>query len=188
MLATLLASEDALRILLLIGVGGGLLALGRWSSRLAPPPVDAPTPDNKDLLTLADDEGTPKVWPPSAEEVAAGLPYDPRLGKLRIVKIFFDRADVSPGPEDPEVFADELHVELYDPDSSHYWWQSWFVATPGGLAKVLHDKGWRYLHAPQMLVLPRYDLEEIRRAVVSRIMADHDYYKGLEDKQEEEAL
>ena len=131
------------------------------------------------------EESKRKVWPPSAEEVAASLPFDPALGRLQIRKFFFDKTDVTPGPEDPDVFAEELHIELYDCDSGHAWWQSYFVATPQGLAKILRDKHWRYLHAPQILVFSDYDLEEIRRAVVSRIVADQVLFKDRNEGEEE---
>jgi hypothetical protein len=78
-----------------------------------------------------------------------------------------------------------LLLELYDPDSDHAWWQSYFVATPQGLSKILREKSWRYLHAAEILVFPRYDLEEIRRAVVTRIVADNEYFKGTEKADEE---
>ena len=186
LLATL--PVDGLKFLLLVLVGVGLLALGRWSSRRGPTgsrdsPGNTPTPDTVELLPV--EESTPKVWPPSAEEVAASLPFDPALGNLRIRKFYFKKADAIPGPDDPEVFADELNIELYDPDSGHAWWQSYFVATPQGLAKLLREKSWRYLHAPDILVFPRYNLDEIRRAVVSRILADHEYFKGKEQGEEE---
>ena len=96
--------------------------------------------------------------------------------------------DAIPGPDDPDVFADELQVQLYDPDSDHGWWQSYFVATPQGLSGILREKSWRYLYAPEMIVVPRYDLEEIRRAVVVRIMADHEFFKDKKQEAEEEAL
>ena len=177
---------ESLKFLLLVVVGGGLLALGRWSSRLGEThagdsPDNVAAPDVADLLP----ESIPKLWPPSAEEVAASLPYDPSLGGIRIKKFFFEKEDAIPGPADREVFADELHVELYDPDTGHSWWQSYFVATPQGLVKILRDRSWRYLHAPDVLIFPQYDLEEIRRAVVSRIMADHDYFKGKQHTEEE---
>lgn len=178
---------DLLKLLLLIVFGGGLLFLGRFSSRLGPSrqdsPLDIPTPDVAGLVPLGASGAS--GWSPSAEEVAASLPYDPALGNLRIRKLYFDKADAIPGPDDPEVFADELHVELYDPESGHAWWQSYFVATPQGLAKILREKSWRYLHAPQVLIFPRYNLEELRRAVVSRIVADHDYFKGQQQEEEE---
>ena len=186
--ATVAVRLDGLKLLLLVVVGGGLMVLGRWSSRLGgnrsgDSPADVPTPDAQDLTP--DKGSSPRVWPPSAEEVAASLPFDPELGNLRIRKFFFKKTDVAPGPDDPEAFADELNVELYDPDSNHAWWQSFFVATPQGLAKKLREKSWRYLYAPEILVLPRYNLEEIRRAVVSRIMADHEYFKGKRQEEEE---
>lgn len=188
LLATLPVPVDGLKFLLLVLVGGGLLALGRWSSRLGPTvsgdaPRITPTPDNTEL---SPGEGSnPKVWPPSAEEVAASLPFDPALGNIRVRKFYFKQADAIPGPDDPEVFADELNVELYDPDSGHAWWQSYFVATPQGLAKHLREKSWRYLYAPEILVFPRYNLEEIRRAVVSRISADNELFKGKQQADEE---
>ena len=80
-----------------------------------------------------------------------------------------------------------MHVQLYDPDSGHSWWQSYFVATPRGLEKTLREKSWKYLYAPEILVIPRYDLEEVRRAVVSRIVADQEYFKDKQ-KTEEETL
>jgi len=188
LLAASVAAQDALKLLLMIIIGGGLLSLGRWSSRLGSSqigdaPADEPTPDLGGLMPQIG--GQPKVWPPSAEEVAASLPFDPSLGKIRIRKFYFDQSDVAPGPADPEVFADDLHIELYDPDSNHAWWQSYFVATPLGLARLLREKSWRYVHAPDILVFPRYNLEEIRRAIVSRIMAQHDYYKGMKQEEEE---
>lgn len=180
--------QDAVKLLLLVVIGGGLLALGRWSSRLGGTrspdgPANIPTPDPRDLVR--DTASSPKMWPPSAEEVAGSLPFDPLLGKIRIRKLYFDKTDVIPGPEDPEVFAEELHIELYNPESGHSWWQSYFVATPQGLAKILRERNWRYLHAPGILVFPRYDLEEIRRAVVSRIVAEHDYFRDNEQPEEE---
>ncbi|MBZ5683988.1 MAG: hypothetical protein LAP86_03045 [Acidobacteriia bacterium] len=186
--ATLAIPIDGLKFLLLVFVGGGLLALGRRSSRLGPTPSgDAPgntlTPDAAELLP--GEVSNPTVWPPSTEEVAASLPFDPALGNLRIREFYFKKADAIPGPDDPEVFADELNIELYDPDSGHAWWQSYFVATPQGLARLLREKSWRYLHAPEILVFPRYNLEEIRRAVVSRIRADHEFFKGKEQADEE---
>jgi hypothetical protein len=188
--AVLYAATDDLKLVLFVLVAIGLLMLGRWSSRLGPTytgdsPANQPTPDSEDLLPDAGEDDS-HSQPASAEETAASLPFDPSLGELRITKFFFKATEAAPGPPDPEVFADELQIELYDPDSGHTWWQSYFVATPKGLAKILKDKSWRYLHAPQILVLPRYDLEEIRRAAVSRIKIDHDYFKGRETEDAEE--
>jgi hypothetical protein len=179
------ASEDTLKLLLLVAAVGGLLALSRWSSRLGGASRGS-LPGAPDPSELSPGGGSSaKVWPPSAEEVAASLPFDPALGNIRIRKFYFNKVDAIPGPDDPEVFADELNIELYDPDSGHAWWQSFFVATPQGLAKHLREKSWRYLYAPEILVFPRYNLEEIRRAVVSRISADNELFKGKQQAEEE---
>ena len=191
MLASLpTVAGDALRLLLLIAIGGGLLALGRWSSRLGVKPLpDSPPNEPLPEVREAEPDGrTPRVWPPSAEEIAASFPFDPLLDKIRITKFFFKKADAIPGPADADAFADELYVQLYDPDADHGWWQSYFVATPQGLSRILREKAWKYLYAPEMIVVPRYDLEEIRRAVVVRIMADHEFFKDKTDVEEEEAL
>jgi hypothetical protein len=186
--STATTADDLLRLLVLVVIGGGLVALGRWSSRLgAAPrpdsPADVPTPDVKELQPSL--KPAPRVWPPGAEEVAASFPFDPLLGKIQIKKFFFEKVDAIPAPDAPDVFADELHVQLYDPDTDHGWWQSYFVATPQGLSGILRQKSWKYLYAPEMIVVPRYDLEEIRRAVVVRIRADHEFFKDKKEPEEE---
>jgi hypothetical protein len=125
LLLALLASpsvEDVAKIFLLVGVGAGLLSLGRWSSGLGGSsfrdhPAETPTPDVNTFLESGKD--VPRVCGPGAEEIAASFPTDPTLGKLVITKFFFEKADAIPGPADPNVFADELHVELFDRDSGH---------------------------------------------------------------------
>jgi hypothetical protein len=185
--AVAILNDDLLKILLMAGVGIGLLALGRWSSRLGAAtqdhPANLPMPDVGELTPQY--SPTPETYVPGPEEIAASFPFDPALGKLRITKFFFDKHDVIPGPENPRAFADELHVEIYDPDSGNRWWQAYFIATPDGLADVLRERSWKFLFAPQILVFPEYDLEEIRRAVVSRIKADHEFFSEDPDAAEE---
>jgi len=241
------AADDVLRLLVLVAIGGGLLALGRWSSRLGgnpggDSPPNAPRPDVKELQP--DDEPAPQVWPPGAEEVAASFPFDPLLGnreghefhscptgapkraeiaieavgrrlkeaagetdaaatgdaripsapnkvttavrwaRFKSRNSFSRRLMPFPVPTTQTCSPTKLQLQLYDPDSDHGWWQSYFVATPQGLAGILREKSWRYLYAPEMIVVPRYDLEEIRRAVASRIMADQEFFKDKEPEEE----
>jgi hypothetical protein len=50
---------------------------------------------------------------------------------------------------------------------------------------MLRDKSWKYLYTAEILVLPQYDLEEIRRAVVTRVVTDNEFFKGKQEPQEE---
>jgi hypothetical protein len=181
-------TDDGVKLLILVAAVIGLLWLGKWSSRLGRSPNGGSTQDIPGLEEneTANQRPQPDPFAAGADEIAASFPYDPALGTIRMRKFFFEKIDAQSGPADRNVFADELHIELYDPDSDHSWWQSYFVATPQGLSQILRDKSWKYLHAPEILVFPRYELEEIRRAAVSRIMADHEFFKA--NPESEEAL
>jgi hypothetical protein len=179
-------TDDGVKLLVFVAAVIVLLWLGKWSSRLgessnASSANDIPGAEEEELL---DPRSQPDPFAPGADEIAASFPYDPSLGTIRMKKFFFEKINALSGPPDLDVFADELHIELYDPDSGSAWWQSYFVATPNGLSKILRDKSWKYLHAPEILVLPRYDLEEIRRATVSRIVADHEFFKSKPESEE----
>jgi len=182
----LVSPDDSMKMLFVLIIAGVFVLLARLASRSSSNSSPGESISDSDQPSEQPD----LTWGPSAEEVAAPFPADPLLGKIRIQKFYFAQTEASPGPTDPEVFADELFVELHDPDTGHDWWQSYFVVTPKGLANLLAEKHWKYVHAPEMLGVPRYDLEEIRRAVVSRVVAEHEYYKGLKEKEqvEEESL
>jgi len=181
-------SVNSLKLLLIILFAAGLLALGRWSSKIAATsqdfPAHTPTPDAS--LTVPQHGPTvPHRWAWQPQDVSAFFPYDPSLGKFRITKFYFEKSDAVMFPQNRSAFADELHLELYDPGSEHTWSQSYFVATPEGLANLLRERSWKFLFAPQILVFPHYDWEDIRRAVVSRIKADHDFFNNSEDTGDE---
>ncbi|MGA2022686.1 MAG: hypothetical protein ABSH02_18990 [Candidatus Sulfotelmatobacter sp.] len=180
------ATDEGLKLLVLLAAIVGLLWLGRWSSSLGAGSSSRYPGALSDLDNdgLAGENIQPNPFAPAGDEIAASFPYDPSLGTIRMKKFFFEKVDALSGPPDPNVFADELHIELYEPDSGSVWWQSYFVATPSGLSQILRDKSWKYLHAPEILVLPRYDLEEIRRAAASRIVADHEFFKARPESEE----
>ncbi|HET7891668.1 MAG TPA: hypothetical protein VFL34_09085 [Candidatus Sulfotelmatobacter sp.] len=189
LVATSISENDIAKLLLLALVAIALLGLGRWSSHLG---GSNPEDSSTRAAMPADDESfrengkvESRVWGPGADEIAASFHADPLLGKIRMTKFYFEKVDAIPGPIDRNIFADELHVQLYDPDSGNFWWQAFFVATPQGLAQTLRDKSWKYLYAAEILVLPQYDLEEIRRAVVTRVVTDNEFFKGKQEPQEE---
>ncbi|HEV3305676.1 MAG TPA: hypothetical protein VGZ91_04480 [Candidatus Sulfotelmatobacter sp.] len=176
-------ADDGFKFFLLLLAVVGLILLGKWSSRLGASSGDGALPETPTFA--ADEPPGPRPFAPGGDQIAASFPNDPSLGKIRMKNFFFEKTDALSGPPDRNEFADDLHIELYDSDSGNGWWQSYFVATPQGLAQILRDRSWKYLHAREILVLPRYDLEEIRRAAVTRIINDHEFFKPDPGSEEE---
>src|SRR5215467_11934558 len=139
MLAFALPSDnDSLKIFLLLIIAGVFVVMARWASRST---SSSSTPqETSKLQEPPRQKAGPFTWGPSAEEVAASFPADPLLGKIRMRQFYFAKTEARPGPADPAVFAEELFVEWYDPDTGYSWLQSYFVATPKGLEQVLKEK------------------------------------------------
>jgi len=172
--------SDTGKIFLLSLSAIAVYALARWGSSRSGQSENILTAESQSVSPVS----SSKVSTSDPDDVLALFPADPNLGRIRITKFFFKKLDAISGPPDPLVFADELNVQLYDPDSGQKWGQSYVVASPRGLSQILRDKSWKYLYAPQMIVLPKYDLEEIRRAVVSRIMEENELFKPSGEKEE----
>ncbi len=101
-------------------------------------------------------------------------PVSDNLGRIRVTQFNFEHFDAIPGPPDPNCFADELIVELYDSISDFRWTVTYVVATPAGLRKKMDDEQWSFLYATEIFVVRSYNLETIRRAVYGRIKELHD--------------
>lgn len=170
--------------ILFVLVAGGLFVLVRWVARLGEQNAatmhhaSASTPEAVPGPTAASQRAVQPATSP------AGL----ALGPIRITKFYFKEFDALPGPVDPGVFAGELWLELYDGNTGHRWKQSYFVASPKRLAQVLRDKHWTYLYAPEVLVLARYDLQEIQQAIITRLVEDGELLKGNAEFAQEETL
>jgi hypothetical protein len=96
------------------------------------------------------------------------------LGRVRVMQFNFAQFDAFPGPADPECFADELILELYEPATDFRWTVTYVVATPSGIRKLMDDEQWTFFYATEIFIVRRYDLETIRRAVYGRIKEIHD--------------
>jgi hypothetical protein len=101
-------------------------------------------------------------------------PVSNDLGRVRVMQFNFEHFDAVPGPPDPESFADELIVELYDSISDFRWTATYVVATPSGVRKLMDDERWSFFYATEIFIVRRYDLETIRKAVYGRIKEIHD--------------
>ena len=101
-------------------------------------------------------------------------PVSSDLGRVRVAQLNFAHFDAVPGPPDPESFADELILELYDSVSDFRWTVTYVVATPAGIRKLMDNERWSFFHATEIFIVRRYDLQIIREAVYGRIKEIHD--------------
>jgi hypothetical protein len=104
----------------------------------------------------------------------SAAPIAENLGRVRVTQFNFSHFDVVPGPPDPENFADELIIELYDSVSDFRWTVTYVVATPAGIRKLMDDEQWKFFYATEIFVVRRYDLQIIREAVFGRINEIHE--------------
>lgn len=101
-------------------------------------------------------------------------PVSKDLGRVQVSQFNFAHFDAIPGPPDPENFADELVLELYDSVSDFRWTATYVVATPPGIRRMMDDEKWNFFYATEIFVVRRYDLQMIREAVYGRIKEIHD--------------
>lgn len=101
-------------------------------------------------------------------------PISENLGRVRVTQFNFEHFDAVPGPPDPDCFADELIVELYDSVSDFRWTVTYVVATPAGIHKRMDQEQWNFLYATEIFIVRTYSLDTIRRAVYGRIQELHD--------------
>jgi hypothetical protein len=112
--------------------------------------------------------------PRSFDDKARNAPISNDLGRVQVARFNFAHFDALPGPLDPECFADELILELYDSVSDFRWTATYVVATPAGIRKLMDEERWNFFYATEIFVVRRYDLQIIREAVYGRIKEVHD--------------
>jgi hypothetical protein len=107
--------------------------------------------------------------PPSGHFRGEQAPQAKDLGDIRVTQFNFSQFDAVPGPPDPDSFADELMIELYDPRSEHRWQTSFVVGTPAGIGRLMHEQRWAFFYASEIFIVHKYDVTLIREAVYGRI-------------------
>jgi hypothetical protein len=169
-----LSSADTIKIVILVSAFVAIYALSRWASRHSeslPPSPEMPRETAK-VLPLEAPREWPKVVPINVRPQFARTEVvdESALLPVRIVKFYFSRFDVIPGPPDPAAFADEVFVELYDENSGYQWTNSYFVATARGIQQMLEDEHWQYAFADQTFFVRRYDAQAIRQMIVEQLI------------------
>jgi len=83
-----------------------------------------------------------------------------------ILNYYFRNTDLVAGPPEPESFYDELFLDLEHPQTGHRWTATFHVTTPRGLARVMAEDRTRYIFAEGTIIVDRFDLANILRAVM----------------------
>ena len=84
-----------------------------------------------------------------------------------VVNYYFDEIDLATGPPDPSSFMDNFHIILRYPEQGRVDFPSdYLIATPSGLDKKLQDNPEKHLLLLKTIVVSRYDLQNILRAVM----------------------
>jgi hypothetical protein len=92
-------------------------------------------------------------------------------GIQRIRDWNFVKFEIEAGPPHPDSFVDELLVNLYDKSTGQGWNKSYLVATPAGLEEILRKRKSNFIFLPQTLVMNRYDVNQLRKAVLGDLGA-----------------
>ena len=163
-----------LAFIVLVAIGALIFYIGRRTSEVAPPAHDSGAPPPAPILPY--DERFDRT--PANEPAAVGkelpFPFESELEQLydtgtmraELLNYYFKEIDLVSGPADTYNFLDEFSCEFENRDDGHKWTATYTVATPQGISGLLAKENYRYVLGNDMIIVPRYDLASILRAVV----------------------
>jgi hypothetical protein len=159
---------------ILVVIGALIFYIGRRTSEGPAPNVEhvppAPEPE------LPYDHGFDKAEAKEPAVVGNELPfpfeseleqlYNAGTMRADFLNYYFKETDLVSGPADPYNFVDEFSAEFENRDDCHKWIATYTVATPQGLSSLLAKDDYRYVLGDGMIIIPRYDLATVLRAVL----------------------
>lgn len=162
------------KVLIFLGAFLAVLTVGRMASRVSRSPssgdaepglLPGPAPP---LQTPSSGNGHPEpVVVPDSLRFRDGSP-------LELRGYYFEHCDAQAGPPDPEVFCDDLHLDVCDPRTGNAWQPSFTIVTPRGLAQQLKDNHWDYMEGDGMLIVPRFSLDAVLKSAMQRVTEQFD--------------
>jgi hypothetical protein len=169
----------------LLGIAGAMVVLYLIAKRLGrsdeavPPPMNTPastqlSSGHTDLAeSQATQDGEKEDDPnsPNYEEQPITAEEEVQPRNIEIRDWNFAEFEIEAGPPNRDSFSGELSVSLFDNSTSHAWNQVYFVATPAGLEKMLRDNKSSFMFLPQTLVMNRYNINQLRKAVLDDLGA-----------------
>ena len=151
--------DDNLKTIMFFAMVAALFLLAYSISNRAP---------RAERLQFPPDPG-PERLPAPREARALGSHYDPAINPdLVITEYNFRSFDADLGPPDPNAFYDELIFNAYNRKDGYRFSGSMVVASPRGLEAELREDAHSYLEGDGTVILQRYDLRPILRALVER--------------------
>jgi hypothetical protein len=157
---------DVIKLLVLV-VLAGILGIARYFSAM--PAHDQFRPLPPDPLEEQRTRHVPAVgkeiaFPFDIREFEAQ--YGPDFKRPSILNYYFTATDLIKGPPDPEAFYDSFSIEFLNEDDNHRWTSEYTIATPQGIDQHMADNRYKAQYGDGMIILRRYDLADILRAVV----------------------
>ena len=178
------------KLLLMGAVLIGLLLLGRWIAARSETSAHDPLVMSRPAAPSMHSAAVPQPDEDSSEAMSldiapaskgSGNDVHPEMdfGPVRLRKLYFHNFDALSGPADPANFFDELTVEVLFKETGAVVENTYTVATPQGLSDLMAAKQWGILYSPEVFVVARFDLEDIRRAVMDHLL-EHSETRSLE--------
>jgi len=161
-----------LAFVILVVIGALIFYVGRRTSEGPAPTAEHVSPPEAELPYEEFDE--PSAKQPAVVGNELPFPFEGELeqlynaGTMRadFLNYYFKETDLVSGPADPYNFVDEFSADFENRDDGHKWTATYTVATPQGLSGLLAKDDYRYVLGDGMIIIPRYDLATVLRAVL----------------------
>lgn len=161
-----------LAFVILVVIGALIFYVGRRTSEGSAPTAEHVPPPEPELPYEDFDE--PSAKQPAVVGNELPFPFESELeqlynaGTMRadFLNYYFKETDLVSGPADPYNFVDEFSAEFENRDDGHKGTATYTVATPQGLSSLLARDGYRYVLGDGMIIIPRYDLATVLRAIL----------------------
>jgi hypothetical protein len=171
---------DATKLLVLIAIAAVIMFVARRFSESPSGHEFTPPEPHKETPPVVPVTGSEIPFPIDVRELESE--YGSAVKRPRILNYWFRKTDLIAGPEDKNLFCDEFFMEMVSDDDGHRWTAEHLIATPRGLEKMMAENNYSSFFGDGMIVVPRYELAHIVRAVLERYMDDGVHEQTLENK------
>jgi hypothetical protein len=177
--------------LVLVSVAALFFFLSRESSPSSDAPMHDPDWRPEELLPQDEEDDEPPAvpsvvgseisLPQEIQQLEAEFTHQPSAPGL--VNYYFKTIDLVEGPKDPENFSDEFSAVMRNAETNYQWTATYIVATPKAIEEMIAQEKYRYVFGDGMIIVPKYDLAAILRAIFERHMDAEPNYDSEAEKE-----